>query len=241
MTVEYSFDISYPADETSTEQIENDIAGNVTQSLMNILADPDDLLYPLSRTYGLDLSQQADGKTSWMYEVKNPVDCVNALENQGNVCKRFVIIVLFEHKRGISEGLVRGWLLEVSDHIMGSLKATYTGEEAVRSVQIMVLPDVEEYPENVDAVCEIVQEILANSTVIQESSYTILDVECLGFEIIYDLKPQTRGIFKNRQRGLRRLQQTVLGDANVEFRVTGKHKTVIFRMDYALTITNPLP
>lgn len=151
------------------------------------------------------------------------IDCKYDPANSDNICKRFVIRVYFQHKRTISANLVRGWLLEVSDHILGTLQASYTGDEAVRSVQVMVLPDVEEYPEDVAAVCEIVQEILDNSTIIQNSNYTILEVECLGFEIVYNVPADGRGIFKTRlNRGLRRVQE-VLGDANVEFRVTGEY------------------
>ena len=151
------------------------------------------------------------------------IDCKYDPANSDNICKRFVIRVYFQHKRTISANLVRGWLLVVSDRILGTLQASYTGDEAVRSVQVMVLPDVEEYPEDVAAVCEIVQEILANSTIIQNSNYKILEVECLGFEIVYNVPTDGRGIFKTRlNRGLRRVQE-VLGDAKVEFRVTGEY------------------
>jgi len=145
------------------------------------------------------------------------LDCVNE-GPEGNVCTRFVIRVNFQHERGISEGLVTGWLLEVSDRIMGTLQGSYTGDESVRTVQVMILQDVESYPDDLDAVCEVVEEILANSTVIESSNYTILAVECLGFEFVYEVP----GLFKNRHhRGLRSLQE--LNDASVEFRVTGEY------------------
>ena len=99
-------------------------------------------------------------------DIPSFLDCVNE-GPEGNVCTRFVIRVYFQHQRGISEGLVTGWLLEVSDRIMGTLQGSYTGDESVRTVQVMVLQDVESYPDDLDAVCEVVEEILANSTVIE--------------------------------------------------------------------------
>ena len=112
-------------------------------------------------------------------------------------------------------------MLEVSDRIMGTLQGSYTGDESVRTVQVMTLQDVESYPYDIDAICEVVEEILSRSTVIESSSYTILAVECLGFEFVYEVP----GLFNNRyHRGLRRLRSLQeLNDASVEFRVTGEY------------------
>ena len=57
MTVEYSFDISYPPGEDHT-QIKQDIEGNVTESLQDILSDRSDILFPLRQNYGLAFSKE---------------------------------------------------------------------------------------------------------------------------------------------------------------------------------------
>ena len=72
MTVEYSFDISYPPGDESTEQIEQDITGNVTSSLERILSDPNDLLYTLAENYDLGFSQAVEAGYTWVYEEEAP-------------------------------------------------------------------------------------------------------------------------------------------------------------------------
>ena len=72
MTVEYSFDISYPPGDESTEQIEQDITGNVTSSLERILSDPNDLLYSLAENYDLGFSQAVEAGYTWVYEEEAP-------------------------------------------------------------------------------------------------------------------------------------------------------------------------
>lgn len=71
MTVEYSFDISYPPGEDHT-QIKQDIEGNVTESLQNILSDTSDILFPLRQNYGLAFSKEEDANT-FVYEQEDAV------------------------------------------------------------------------------------------------------------------------------------------------------------------------
>lgn len=71
MTVEYSFDISYPPGEDHT-QIKQDIEGNVTESLQYILSDTSDILFPLRQNYGLAFSKEEDANT-FVYEQEDAV------------------------------------------------------------------------------------------------------------------------------------------------------------------------
>ena len=69
MTVEYSFDVSYPPGEDHT-QIKQDIEGNVTESLQDILSDRSDILFPLRQNYGLAFSKE---DLTFVYEQKDAV------------------------------------------------------------------------------------------------------------------------------------------------------------------------
>ena len=62
------------------------------------------------------------------------------------MCRQFDYQLFFQYEQdvdnGISEGTVRGQLLEVSDRMLGTLTASYSGDEAVRSGQTMIFRNV---------------------------------------------------------------------------------------------------
>jgi hypothetical protein len=128
---------------------------------------------------------------------------------------------------------VRGQLLEVSDRIMGTLTASYSGDEAVRSSQTMLFRNVTKIIAGTQEIVSVriaavVLEELRNSPEIQQSNFVILDVVCLGYIPKPSPATQARGmpLFKTRYRGLRRqLEQKIGGDLEVNIEITGEYST----------------
>lgn len=127
--------------------------------------------------------------------------------------------MFFQHERSIQGGIVTAWLLEVSDTIAASVTASYSGDESVQTIQTMTLQNVENEPENEDAICEVVQEKLQKAEAL--TAYTILAVNCLDIELIpaegaSGAPGETRKIFNLRRR-------MTLGDLVVDFEVYAEY------------------
>ena len=128
---------------------------------------------------------------------------------------------------------MRGQLLEVSDRIMGTLTASYSGDEAVRSSHTMLFRNVTKIIAGTQEIVSVriaavVLEELRKSPEIQQSNFVILDVVCLGYIPKPSPATQARGmpLFKTRYRGLRRqLEQKIGGDLEVNIEITGEYST----------------
>ena len=124
---------------------------------------------------------------------------------------------------------MRGHLLEVSDRIMGTLTASYSGDEAVRSGQTMLFRNVTKIL--VDStekarvwIAAVVLEELRKTPEILKSNFTLLDVVCIGYNP--KLSPAGLPLFKTRNRGLRRqLEETIGGDLEVNIEIYGEYST----------------
>lgn len=128
---------------------------------------------------------------------------------------------------------MRGKLFEVSDRIKGTLNATYAGEEASTSNQMLTLRNVAQInAKNEDVarvnIAAVIREELEKSSDIKQAQFMIFDVICTGFKVIPANAPRTRGLplFKNRHLELwRQLEISVGGDLEVYIEVTGGYST----------------
>jgi len=125
--------------------------------------------------------------------------------------------MFFQHTREIPQGIVKGWLLEVSDRIAGNLTASYSGDESVRTEQIVVFTGVieEPGPDEKAEFCDAIENVLVESA----TDFTILGVSCSNFDYI-----ESGDLFKARHRMLHRgLQGGDAGQLTVEFKVHAEY------------------
>jgi hypothetical protein len=154
------------------------------------------------------------------------------------LCRQFDYQLFFQYEQdvdsGISEGTVRGQLLEVSDRMLGTLTASYSGDEAVRSGQTMIFRNVTKIIAKTQEIARVkiaavVLEELKKIPEILQSDFVILDVVCIGYNSRPSPATQTRGLplFKTRNRGLRRQLEEIIigGDMEVNIEITGEYST----------------
>jgi hypothetical protein len=206
----FVYDVWHPSDDQDV--VETDIAGNITQSIREMLGnETDQFLYPLVNSSGLDLADIPEPRVEKIANVSATCPRDDLPEN----CNPYSIVLSFEHNGQVDEGILKGRIVEVASLLTGNLVAYYRGAESVRSNQQVEFGNAQSVePEDEATFCGGIFEFLSDNGALD-------DYEVLGLECDFNFVPSDL-----RNRRLRRqLQQSdpQTGDLEIMFEVTGQY------------------
>eukprot|EP00986_Skeletonema_menzelii_P007790 scaffold3104_cov145-Skeletonema_menzelii.AAC.1 len=138
----------------------------------------------------------------------------DAIATEFNVCERFIVIMGFQHlrKRIKSGPLLVHYVRTMSGSIAKDLSISYDGDESVLKDLLLIVSNADGLPKDADAFCDGFREELQRDLF----TFNITEVLCNDFDFdAYD-----------GRRGLRKLQETDLGELTVEYTVIAEYRAI---------------